>query len=95
MSLLTQQGRISVKPFAKVPPLGRLSGITPARASVNVSSNRGVEEGVDLSEGCLVTKTLKYTHQKAHWINAIRQGDPTEVVSREFMSVHSWPLDSC
>jgi hypothetical protein len=84
MSLVTRNGRISVKPFTKVPPLVNLPGILPTHASVsNVSSNSRVQEGgVDLSEGCLVTKSLKYTHQLIHWINAIRTGDPTEVVSR-------------
>lgn len=94
MSLLTSQGRISVNPFARVPPLGGLPGITPAPASVDISSRRGVEDGVDLSEGCLVTKTLKYTHEKTHWISAIRQGDPTQVVSMEFKNVHRWSLDT-
>ena len=68
--------------FAKVPPLGNLPGIVPARASVsNVSSNRVVQESVDLSDGCLVTKSLKYAHQLAHWINALHTGEPPEVVS--------------
>jgi hypothetical protein len=90
MSLLTKHGRISAKPFAKVPPLGDLPGISPARASVsNITSNRGVEEeGVDLSEGCLVTKSLKYTHQLAQWVDTVRHGDPTEVVSREIIDGH-------
>jgi hypothetical protein len=87
MSLVTKQGRISVKPFAKVPPLGGLSGIPPSSPTVSnacsdASSNHGVVEGVDiLSEGCLVTKTLKYTHQLVHWISPIEKGDSEEVVS--------------
>jgi hypothetical protein len=55
--------------FCKGPTSINLLGILPAHASVsNVSSNSsGVQEGgVDLSEGCLVTKSLKYTHQLIH-----------------------------
>jgi hypothetical protein len=40
-----------------------------------------MEDGVDLAEGCIVTKTIKYTHQLAHWINAVHSGDPKDVVS--------------
>jgi hypothetical protein len=86
MSLVTKKGRVSVKPTAKVPPLGGLPGIVRASATTSVvSSRRGIEEGVDLSEGCLVTKSIKYTHQLAHWISAVREGDPTGVVSRKFI----------
>ena len=82
MSPLSRQGRISVKPFASVPPLGDLPPIQRAQASVsNVSSHRGVEDGVDLSEGCFVTKTLKYTHQLSHWVNAVRNEDPGPIAS--------------
>ena|SRR5258707_5578492 len=81
-TLLTKRG--NVKPFAKVPALGGLPEIQPARATVSgVSSRRGVEgdPGVDLAEGCIVTKTIKYTHQLVHWVNAVRSGDPKDVVS--------------
>ena len=64
MSLLTKSGHISVKPFAKVPALGDLPEIQPAEGSVsNVSARRGTDGGVDLAEGCIITKSVKYTHQ--------------------------------
>lgn len=82
MSLLTQSGHISVKPFAKVPALGDLPEIQPAEGSVsNVSPRPGINGGVDLAEGCIITRSIKYTHQLAHWVNAVRNGDPTEIVS--------------
>ena|SRR5271170_5047741 len=82
MSLLTPSGQISVKPFANVPALGDLPAIRRARGSVSgVSSRRGIDGGVDLAEGCMITKSIKYTHQLAHWVNAIRHGDATEIVS--------------
>ena len=49
MSFLTQSGQISVKPFAKVPALGDLPEIQPAKGSVsNVSSRHGIDGGVDI-----------------------------------------------
>ncbi|KIM84707.1 hypothetical protein PILCRDRAFT_393899 [Piloderma croceum F 1598] len=79
---LTRDGRVSVKPFASVPslPVANLPSIQRAQASVsNLSSPRGVEGGVDLVEGCLVTKIIKYTHQLTHWVNAVRNEDPEPV----------------
>jgi hypothetical protein len=82
MSLPSRQGRISVKPFASVPSLANLPPIQRPQASVsNVSSRRGVEDGVDLSEGCFATKTLKYTHQLSHWVNAVRNEGPEPIAS--------------
>ena len=88
MSLLTREDRISVKPFARVPALLDLPAIQRAPASVSdVSSSRGPAGGVDLSEGCLITKTIKYTHQLAHWVNAVRNkfADSRLIVRRRFM----------
>lgn len=91
MSLL-HRGRISVKPFAEVPPLAaaNLPPILRAQGSVsNVSSRHGAEEGVDLAEGCLVTKTIKYTHQLAHLINAVRNEDPQPIASIKLLDIRS------
>ena len=50
MSLLSRQGRISIKPFASVPSLANLLSIQRAQASVSgVSSRSGFEDFVDLS----------------------------------------------
>jgi len=92
MLLLTGEDRISVKPFAKVPALLDLPAIQRAPASVsNVSSSRGSTGGVDLAqEGCLITKAIKYTHQLAHWVNAVRNesGDCHLIVSSRLMDAH-------
>jgi len=59
MPLLTPHDRISVRPFAPVPSLAGLPSIQRPQASVtNLSSYHEVEEGVDFSEDCFVTKTL-------------------------------------
>jgi hypothetical protein len=82
MSLVTDQRRITVKKFAAVPALLDLDEIQRQPASVSrVSSFRGANDGVDLDEGCMLTKSVKYTHQLARWVNAVRGGDPSEVVS--------------
>lgn len=87
MALVTQQGRFTDKNFAAVPPLLDHPAIQRSPAVSNISSLRGPDGGVDLAEGCLVTKTVKYTHQLAHWINAVPNGDPTDVVSTLYMRI--------
>lgn len=82
MSLVKKDGRISVKQFAVVPPLLDLPAIQRDPASASVSSFQGPEGGVDLAEGCIVTKFVRYTHQLAHMVNAVRSGDSGDVVSR-------------
>lgn len=85
MSLLTKDGRLSVKPFAVVPALLDLPEIHRQPASVsNVSSRSSVSGGVDLEEGCLITKSVKYTHQVAYLVNVVRSGDPVPIVSETF-----------
>jgi len=89
--MLTKEARISVKPFARVPALLDLPVIQRAPASVfDVSSSRGSTGGVDLSEGCLITKAIKYTHQLVHWVNAVqnKSADSRLIVSRRFMDGH-------
>jgi len=60
--------------FANLPPLLNNPGIQ--RSPGAVSSVCG---GVDLSEGCLITKTVRYTHQLIHWVNAVRNRSPRSV----------------
>ncbi len=82
MSFLTEDGQLSVKPFARVLAVLDLPELRRASPTVRGSSSiRRVDGSVDLAEGCLLTKTVKYTHQLAHWVNAVRTGDPEEVVS--------------
>jgi len=92
MSFVTKDQRISVNRFAKVPALGRFDLPAILRddsSSVgDVSSLRGsVNQGVDLSEGCLVTKSIRCSHQLAHFVNTARQrsGNPDAVVRRTSM----------
>ncbi|KAI0298917.1 hypothetical protein BC826DRAFT_88993 [Russula brevipes] len=81
MSLVTKDNRISLKQFAAVPALAGLPAIMRSPPSVsNVSSFQGPEDGgIDLKEGCMVTKLVKYTHQLMHFINAVRGEDPSAV----------------
>ncbi|KAF5373278.1 hypothetical protein D9615_007399 [Tricholomella constricta] len=83
MSLLTEEGHLSVKPYAFVPAVLNLPEIKRAQGSVsNVSSrssHRGPGGGVDLTEGCMLTKSVKYTHQLSQFISAIHRGDPQPV----------------
>src|SRR5687767_12345247 len=97
MSRLTAEGCISVKPFAAVPALAGLDQIDPVPTSWSAepvsSAPVPARGGVHLSEGCLVTKCISYTHQLAHWVNAGRVGSSSRVVSKHFMIMrqfHWW-----
>ncbi len=82
MSFLTKRGHITVKAFSRVPALAELPEIQPALDSASdVSSRYRTKGGVDPAEGCFITKTIKYTHQLAYWVNTIRSGDSKDVVS--------------
>ncbi|KAF8220871.1 hypothetical protein L208DRAFT_1416005 [Tricholoma matsutake] len=84
MSLITSNNRLTVKTYAFVPSLDDFDLDLPSikRATRSVSSassrsaNRGIGAGVPIKEGCMVTKVAKYTHQLAHFVNAVRKGDP-------------------
>ena len=81
MSLLTHEPRITVKAFPSVPSLADLPEIQQEHGSISdVSSLQGSIGGLDLAEGCFLTKSLKYTHSLVHWINAVHSG--REVVSK-------------
>jgi hypothetical protein len=87
MSILTKAECITAKPFAKVPGLLDLPPIEHAPPSIsNVSSFQGDLEGeVDLSEGCLINKAIKYTHQLMHWVNPVwDKSDDTNAIVRNF-----------
>ena len=93
MSLVTKQNRISAKPFAAVPPLLNLPAITRVDASVSDGSPfQGAGGGIDLAEGCLLTKSVKYTHQPARMVDAARSGDFATVVSGTIVRVNSLSL---
>jgi hypothetical protein len=90
MSLLTPERPITVKPFSVVPALAGLPEIEQEPGSLaahNTSSRRVAGNGVDLAEGCIVTKSIKYTHRLTHWVSAVRL-DPTkarEIVSKKLI----------
>jgi hypothetical protein len=74
MARLSSRGRITVKEFASAPAIGNLREIQQAPdADHHVSPYR---RGVHLHEGCFLTKSFMYTHQLAHWVNAVRHEDP-------------------
>jgi hypothetical protein len=87
------EDRITVKAFASVPTLADLPEIQQQPGSVsNISSFQGTGGGIDLGEGCILTKSVKYTHQLAHWVNAAHGGDPSDVVSRKLIGDYSQQL---
>jgi len=81
MSFLTKDNRISVKKFAAVPALAGLPAIMRSAPSVSgVSSCPGPKDSdVDLKEGCMVTKVIKYSHRLVQFVNAVRGEDPSVV----------------
>ena len=78
MSVLTSDGRITyVGEFSSVAALENLPVIHQhPNSSPSISRS-----SVNLAEGCLLTKSVKYAHQLAHWVNAVRDGDPGDIVS--------------
>ena len=89
MSLLTEEHRLSTKQFAAVQALLDLPEIQREPASVSNGSSHlsSMYGSVDLEEGCLITKSVKYAHQLAHMVNAVRSGDPQPVVSQKFQEI--------
>ncbi len=98
MSFVTKDQRVSVNRFAKVPALEKFN--LPAILRDDSSSVRDasplegpvpVNQQMDLTEGCLVTKTVRLSHQLAHWVNTTRErsGNPDAVVRQACMCAHS------
>jgi len=48
-------------------------------------------DGINFAEGCLVTKAIDCTLQPTYWINTDGSGDPTELVSTQFIGSSSGP----
>ena len=75
-----------MEPFAQIPALGNLPELQQAPGTVtNVSSLSGTDASIDLAEGCILTKSVKYTHQLIHWVKAVHSGDSREIVSRKLI----------
>jgi len=84
--IITPENRLTVKNFASVPSVLGLPAIVREPGSVSSSSScRAVGGVIDIDEGCMLTKSVMYTHQLAHWVNAVRSGDSSAVVSTEFI----------
>lgn len=82
MTPLMHEGHVTIKGFASVPALAGLPKIQQEACSVSrISSFQGDGSNIDLAEGCVLTKSVKYTHQLVHWVDAAHGGDPREVVS--------------
>ena len=89
MSLLTEEYRLSVKQFAAIPALLNLPEITRGPASVSNVSSRlsSMRGGVNLEEGCLITKSVNYTHKLAYMVSVGHSGEPQPIVSRWFQEI--------
>ena len=85
MSLITPENRLTVKKFAAVPSVLGLTPIVQPGSVSTSSSRRAVGGFVDIDEGCMLTKSVKYTHQLAHWVSAVQGGDSSAVVSTKFI----------
>ena len=83
MLFFTNEGRLSGR-FSPVPGLPSMSlpPIHPQDPASDTSSRRGRGGGVELEEGCFLTKSIRYTHQLSHWADAVRRRDPRPIVSR-------------
>lgn len=93
MSILLADGRISTKcPFSKIEALrtngwnleevktGTHSGGAPSVTSANSSNARTLKSRLQRTEPCFITKRLTVTHERAHWINAIRDDPDTKAI---------------
>ena len=66
--------------FPKLPAVGRWNtlAITPAphsngASSVSSVSTKSRARNIDREEPCFITKSVSYTHERAHWVNAVRK----------------------
>ncbi|KAM6495239.1 hypothetical protein JOM56_009862 [Amanita muscaria] len=88
MALLNTDDRISVKKFASIPALIHLGLPEVKREPISLSgassrSSAGSSEHYDiaLEEGCMITKSVRYTHEVIHWVNVAHSSDPAPVVT--------------
>jgi hypothetical protein len=77
MDILTtrKSERIDVKRFPRIPKLLEIPPIERPGSHVPTSG------GITLSEGCLITKGVNYTHYLTRWVNATR-GEAAVVVRK-------------
>ena len=85
LPVLTHEHHITVKTFASVPALGDLPEIQQPGSVSKLSPLPGTGS-IDLAEGCILTKSVKYTHQLTHWVNS-DSGNSSEIVSRQLIGV--------
>lgn len=78
MSIFTpgDNRRLSVARFSRIPGFQNLPAIEPlpssAGGSVASSSESQTSTLIARDEPCLITKSISYTHERAHWISAVR-----------------------
>jgi hypothetical protein len=77
MAILTtrKSERITLKRFPRIHELLELPPIERPGSDVPTSG------GITLSEGCLITKGVKYTHDLTRWVNVTR-GDAAVIVRK-------------
>ena len=66
--------------FYKLPAVAHWNtlAITPAphsngASSVSSVSTKSRARNIDREEPCFITKSVSYTHERAHWVNAVRK----------------------
>jgi hypothetical protein len=80
MSMLTKSERITVERFARVPQMLDPSPIE--RQPPSMSDVSSVQGKSDFSESCLLTRSLKHTHEPIYWVDAAE--DEFDVMVRKF-----------
>ncbi|KIL65244.1 hypothetical protein M378DRAFT_534927 [Amanita muscaria Koide BX008] len=86
MALQKSQGRISVNQFASLPPI-TLGDVTIPEVKRGPISTSITHHGVPLEEGCIITKSVRYTHQLARLVNAGDFGKEIEAVIEQGLKI--------
>jgi len=78
MSIFNRLNHLSVGPYSTVaiadlPVITRPPGSVSATESVSGSAESATSGIIDRNERCLITKSLHCTHERAHWISAVRK----------------------
>ncbi|CAA7269271.1 unnamed protein product [Cyclocybe aegerita] len=89
MSIFNSRNCLSVAPFSNLPAIYTLPAISRASASVAGSIFASVKSAtydvISRDERCLITKSISYTHERAHWVNAARSDADRKEEVEEFL----------
>ncbi|KAF8957602.1 hypothetical protein BDZ97DRAFT_1924481 [Flammula alnicola] len=89
MSIFNRRKHLSVGPFSDMPAIAGLPAIARPSASVTASVSGSVKSAtfdvINRDERCLITKSLLYTHERAHWISAVRSDAGKKVEIEKFI----------